>query len=163
MIEHISPSFTRPPPRRRETSAVAARRLDDRIFKGLGTLLVALIGVLVLRAPIVAALPQLPGAFPVEVAGLQFQRVRSETVHIRGSSTLVVEGEIVNTSAGDVTLPAIRVTLRSPAGAPVKSWLVEPAVAGLAAGRSIGFRSALAAPPDEATQVTLTLAAREGT
>jgi hypothetical protein len=44
----------------------------------------------------------------------------------------------------------------------VSSWLVEPAVAGLAAGKSIGFRSALASPPPDAAQVTLDLAARKG-
>jgi predicted Zn finger-like uncharacterized protein len=163
VVEHISPSFMRKPPHRREPPARSAKRLDGRIVKGLGTLLVTLVGVVALRAPIVAALPQLPGALPLAVADLQFQRVRSETVRLHGDSTLFVEGEIVNTSGGDVALPAIRITLRSQEGAPVKSWLVEPAVAGLAAGRSVGFRSALASPPDEATQVTLNLAVREGT
>jgi hypothetical protein len=41
--------------------------------------------------------------------------------------------------------------------------LVEPSVDGLAPGRSIGFRSAVASPPQEATQVTLDLAGRQGT
>jgi hypothetical protein len=40
--------------------------------------------------------------------------------------------------------------------------VVEPAADGLAAGHSIGFRSALASPPKAATQVTLKLAEREG-
>jgi hypothetical protein len=40
--------------------------------------------------------------------------------------------------------------------------VVEPAAAGLAPGRSIGFRSALASPPADASQVTLNLVAREG-
>jgi hypothetical protein len=44
----------------------------------------------------------------------------------------------------------------------VSSWLVEPSVTGLAPGRSIGFRSAMASPPPDAAQVTLDLAARAG-
>lgn len=160
VIEHIGPAFMRAPARQ---SPKRRRRIDARILKGVATILATIVGVVVLRAPIVAALPQLPGALPAEVADLQFQRVRSETVYLHGNSTLFVEGEIVNTSVGEVALPAIRITLRSQSGAPVRSWLVEPSLAGLGAGRTVGFRSALAAPPADATQVTLDLAAREGT
>jgi hypothetical protein len=159
-IEHIGPGFVRAPSLQ---SPKSARRIDARILKGIATILATIVGVVVLRAPIVAALPQLPGGLPAEVADLKFQRVRSETVYLHGNSTLFVEGEIINTSLGDVALPAIRITLRSQAGAPVRSWLVEPSLTGLGAGRSVGFRSALAAPPADATQVTLDLAAREGT
>jgi hypothetical protein len=169
VIEHIGAGFggagfrkenfhRLPPPHHREA---APKRPDRRALKILGTIFGAMIGIVVLRAPIVAAFPELTG-LPAEVADLEFQRVRSETVHLGGLSTLFVEGEVVNRSDGAVTLPAIRITLRSPGGDAVSSWLVEPAVAGLAAGASIGFRSALASPPDDATQVTLNLAAREG-
>jgi predicted Zn finger-like uncharacterized protein len=169
VIEHVGAGFggagfrkenfhRLPPPHRREAAPKGA---DRRALKILGTIFGAMIGIVVLRAPIVAAFPELTG-LPAEVADLEFQRVRSETVHLGGLSTLFVEGEVVNRSDGAVTLPAIRITLRSPGGDAVSSWLVEPAVAGLAAGASIGFRSALASPPDDATQVTLNLAAREG-
>jgi len=164
VIEHIGPGFTRLPPHRREQPAARRRTpRDRRALKIMGTVFGALVAIVLLRSPIVAALPQPPGSLPADVALLEFQSVRSETVHLRGNSTLFVEGEIVNRSGSDVALPAIRITLRSSAGEAVTSWLVEPAVAGLAAGRSIGFRSALASPPGEATQVTLNLAAREGT
>jgi len=117
----------------------------------------------VLRIPFVAALPGLGGGgLPQDAAQLEFQKVHSETVERRGLSTIFVEGEIVNRSDRDVALPAVRISLRSPDGVEVRSWLMEPSVDGLAAGRSIGFRSALASPPAAATQVTLRLAAREG-
>lgn len=93
---------------------------------------------------------------------LEFQDVKSETVQLPGSDALLVEGTIVNRGASAVSLPAIRITLRSASGEAVTSWLVEPAVDGLAPGGSIGFRSALAAPPPDAAKVTLNLAAREG-
>jgi predicted Zn finger-like uncharacterized protein len=164
VIEHIGAGFKTPPPplrrRARRRSPIAANR---GAFKILGAALAVVVTIIVLRIPFVAALPQLAMAgLPDEVAKLEFQRVRSETVELRGVSTLFVEGEIVNRSDRDVALPAVRISLRSADGTEVSSWLVEPATAGLAAGRSIGFRSALASPPPAATQVTLKLAAREG-
>ena len=98
---------------------------DRRALKVFGTIFGALVGIVLLRAPIVAAFPMLNG-LPAEVAQLEFQQVRSETVHLGGLSTLFVEGEIINRSGGDVSLPAIRITLHSPGGDAVTSWLVEP-------------------------------------
>ena len=160
VIEHIGPGFARHVPVRRAPPPVVRPPRDWRILKILGTFAGAFVAVVLLRTPIMAALP---GGLPDEVAMLEFQSVRSETVHLKGTSTLFVEGEIVNHATSDVVLPAIRITLRSPAGDAVSSWLVEPAVADLAPGGSIGFRSALASPPADATEVTLNLVAREGT
>lgn len=165
IVDHVAPAFVR----RAAAAAEAAlpRRwlppVDPRLVKRLSLVFAAFLAVLALRAPLVAALPNLPGALPADTASLQFDAVRSQTVELHGNSTLIVEGTIVNTSASDVALPAIRVTLRASDGAPVQSWLVEPSVDGLAPGRSIGFRSAVASPPREATQVTLDLAGRQGT
>lgn len=163
VIEHVSPGFAKIPPHHRELSAPRRVPGSSRNLKMFATILGAIALVMVFRSPIVAALPELSAikGLPEEVAGLEFQRVRSETVHINGVTTLFVEGEIINRSAADVELPAIRVTLKSPEGEAVTSWLVEPSAPGLAAGRSIGFRSALASPPADATQVTLNLALRE--
>jgi predicted Zn finger-like uncharacterized protein len=160
VIEHVGSGFPRAPsPRRLVPPSVKRPARDWRPLKVVVAVLGAVFAVILLRSPIMAALP---GALPEKVALLEFQSVHSETVPIGGSSTLIVEGTIINRSDSDVDLPAIRVTLRSPAGATVSSWLVEPSVTGLAPGRSIGFRSALAEPPPGATQVTLDLAAREG-
>lgn len=162
IIEHVGAGFARtPPPHAREAVAEVARAPNRRTLKVVGTIFGALVALVVLRAPIVAALLAF-GVPPAEVALLEFERVRSETVHLNGLSTLFVEGEIVNHSGADIALPAIRITLRAPDGGAVRSWLVEPSVSGLAAGRSVGFRSALASPPPDATQVSLNLAAREG-
>jgi predicted Zn finger-like uncharacterized protein len=162
IIEHVGAGFSPPPRAVARGVAAPALLVDARVIRGAVAACAALAGLLVLRAPILAMLAGGPGGLWAKVADLQFEDVRSQTVHIHGSPTLLVEGEIANTSTADVTLPAIRITLRSNEGTAVKSWLVEPAVAGLAAGDSIGFRSALASPPAEATQVTLDLAAREG-
>jgi hypothetical protein len=163
IVEHIAPAF------RRRAAEAAARTaawrplIDPTLVKRLALIFSTFLVLLALRAPLVAALPNLPGGLPADTENLQFAQVRSQTVELHGNSTLFVEGMIVNKSAADVALPAIRVTLRSADGAPMRSWLVEPAVAGLAPGRSIGFRSAVASPPVDATQVTLDLAGRQGT
>lgn len=167
VIEHIAPEARRralpPPPLSKLPPAWRQTGVDRRV-KALGIVFGVLVALVVLRAPIVAALPELSAinGLPAEVDLLEFQKVRSETVHLGGVSTLFIEGEIVNRTAAYVELPAIRITLKSIAGEPVTSWLVEPSASGLAGGGAIGFRSALAAPPADATQVTLNLALREG-
>jgi predicted Zn finger-like uncharacterized protein len=159
VIDHVGKGFAprpkpvAPPPK--------AGRSPRRWPKILAAVAGAVVAGVILRGPIMAALPHARG-LPAEVAMLEFKDVKSETVQLRGSDALLVEGTLVNRGASAVSLPAIRITLRSSAGDAVTSWLVEPAVDGLAPGASVGFRSALAAPPPDAARVTLNLAAREG-
>jgi predicted Zn finger-like uncharacterized protein len=162
VIEHVGSGLhSLPPPHHREPRPAAKVRIGRETLRKTAIILGALVAIVLVWPPIVSALPVL-GGLPSAVDQLEFQRVRSETVELQGNSTLFVEGEVVNRSEGEVALPAIRITLRSPDGDAVHSWLVEPSVAGLAPGDTVGFRSALASPPADATQVTLTLASREG-
>jgi hypothetical protein len=157
VIEHTAPGRGHHPGFRRRDHRPPPRA-DRRWLKGAVIALAVVAAFFALRVPLVDALPgQGPSA---EMGRLAFQRVHSETMVKNGVKTLVVEGELVNTSAADVAVPAIRISLHSPAGAEVDSWLVEPAKLGLAPGASIGFRSAVSAPPADASQVTLKLAAR---
>jgi hypothetical protein len=137
-------------------TAISSMRLDpaDRKAKAVAGIFAAAAGIVFLWSSIVAALPDM-SRLPVDGAVLEFQKVRSETVALDGNRTLFVEGEIVNRSAELVDLPAIEVTLKSEAGEPVRSWRVTLAAMRLAAGRTIGFRSALASPPEDAAHVTL--------
>lgn len=117
----------------------------------------ALAAVGTLWSPIVSALPEV--ARPaIGAEALEFRKVRSETVRQGGVRTLFVEGEIVNVSGGHVGVPAVVVTMLAENGAAIGSWQIELASGSLGAGRSLGFRSALAAPPEAAAQVTLSLA-----
>ena len=159
VIEHIAPGRSHHPGSARRSGRPPPFPSDRRWLKGGAIALAVVAAIFALGVPLVAALPQ--KGLPVAVKQLAFQRVHSATVVRNGVRTLVVEGELVNTSAADVAVPAIRVSLRSQAGAEVYSWLVEPTKAGLAPGGSIGFRSAVSAPPVDASQVTLKLAARE--
>ncbi len=157
VIEHTAPGRVRHPGSGRHRHTPFP--VDRRWLKAGGIALGVLAIFFALRVSLVAALPQKgPDA---DGADLAFQRVHSETMVKNGVKTLLVEGELVNTSAADVAVPAIRVSLRSPAGAEVYSWLVEPTKAGLAPGASVGFRSTVSAPSVDASQVTLKLAARQ--
>lgn len=91
---------------------------------------------------------------------LDFQKLRTERMDISGRPALMVEGEIVNRSTRIVSVPAVRVSLKTPEGQLVRYVVVEPGIATLAPGETAGFRSALASPPAHATQVTLDLAGR---
>jgi hypothetical protein len=121
-----------------------------------GIALVAILAVGLFGAPIVAALPQKAGE-TIAAKGLEFRGVRSETVIVGGAKTLVVEGEIVNTRGESLDLPAVRIALKTIDGKDVTAWQMQPASSRLAAGQAISFRSARAAPPSSATQVTLSL------
>jgi hypothetical protein len=151
-------SGTLPPHRRGGgTPASSGSYRSLKMFAGV---LGAIALLMVLRAPIVSALPDLGGTSP-EMRALEFQEVRSETVVMQGARTLYVEGNVVNHSGDTVGLPAIRITLRSTGGDAVASWVVEPSATAVEAGKTVGFRSALASPPADATQVTLNLTERK--
>lgn len=158
----ISEEPARPRPKARQhrfATATAPQPRPSRLAWIAGG--VAGLGVMAVMSGVLLA-NALPGtAAPAATAMLDFQKVRTETVDLSGVPTLLVEGEIVNRSGGDVTVPAIQVTLKTPEGQSVRTWLVEPAITGLAPGKTAGFRSALASPPAHATQVTLNLADRE--
>ena len=147
------PSFT---PRRGLVPGHRDARLGVRM-KAAIVAVGALAAVGTLWSPIVSALPNLSRP-SIATEALEFRKVRSETVRQGGVSTLFVEGEIVNVSNGHVEVPAVVVTMRSDSGAPLGSWLIALASGTLGAGRSLGFRSALAAPPEAAAEVTLSLA-----
>jgi predicted Zn finger-like uncharacterized protein len=134
-----------------------------RRLKVTGAVLGVLVAAIVLRTTIVAALPDMT-ATAVSTADyehLDVRAVKNQTLRIGTADTLLVEGEIVNRSDRNVLLPAVRVSLKGEDGSEVYAWLVEPDVAGLAPGMSIGFRSALASPPPGASRVTFDLASRE--
>ena len=161
VIDHIPPEID-PDPDYYHSAPPPRRRANSRLVKGIGAVLGVVVALFALRVPIVEALPQLSArSLPADAEKLAFQRVRSETIARSGVRTLVVEGEIVNRSGSDIAVPAIRISLRSPAGAEVYSWLVEPTAAGIGPGGTVGFRSAVASPPEDASQVTLRLAQRE--
>jgi predicted Zn finger-like uncharacterized protein len=146
------PRPVEPPPPSPSTPAFASARRYG--FAAAAAALVMTLIAVVLLAPGVAALPGILAG-----KGVVLEDVASKTVALHGGEAILIEGAIVNRSGRAMDVPAVRVALRS-GGTEVYSWLIEPTVARVAAGRSVGFRSALASPMPGASQIALSLAGR---
>ena len=131
------------------------RRLGPVLFAVAVTIVAAF------AAPTVTALPGVGALLHGEALALT--DVKSTFLANRGEATIVVEGELRNKSDSAAAVPAIHVSLRNTAGEEVSSWSVEPSVAELDAGASIGFRSALAPPVAGGDHVALSLVERSDT
>jgi hypothetical protein len=157
IVEEIPAAIARPamepPPKLRPMLPASAR--PALRYGVIGAAVV--IGILLLKAPLVAALPQLNAASAAAV-GLEFKNIQSRIIGTGASRTVVVEGAVLNTLGRAVDVPALRITLKTSDGTDVSSWVIQPATSHLAAGQSIGFKSARVSLLDAATQVTLSLA-----
>jgi len=122
------------------------------------TVLILILLAVALLTPAVSALPRLAG-FGSGQGSVALEGVSSKTVTLRGTEAILVEGQIVNRSSEELDVPAIRIALKD-GGAEVYSWLMEPTVERVAAGETVGFRSAMASPRPGATQIALSLADR---
>lgn len=120
-----------------------------------------LIAAISATAPIVAALPGFSGIF-TRTGGVAIEGLHSKAIRSRGGDAILVEGELVNSAAKTAAVPAIRISLRTEGADEVYSWVVEPAVASLAAGDAVGFRSVLANPVPGAVHVAASLIDRAG-
>ncbi len=142
--------------------AAATRSWTSRNgFAAGATVLVAMLVAVVLLTPAVSALPRLTGLFLAD-NGVVLEGVSSKTVKLRGTDAILVEGEIVNRSNREMEVPAVRIALKEE-GSEVYTWMMEPTVLRLAAGQTVGFRSAMASPRPGAGQIALSLAERRQT
>ncbi|WP_131311227.1 zinc-ribbon domain-containing protein [Siculibacillus lacustris] len=115
-------------------------------------------GLVTFRGAIVAARPDLAGLYAtlgleVNLRGLAFDRISTLREIENGQTVLVVEGSVTNTTRDTRDVPALRFALRGGDSQELYAWSVEPKATALAAGDSIRFRTRLAAPPDQATDV----------
>jgi len=115
-------------------------------------------GLIAWRATVVRHLPQLASLYqmlhmPVNLRGLRFADIRLSRDTHDGVPVLVVEGQIVSSSAVPVEVPRLRFALRNAAGGEVYTWTVPPAQPTLAPGAALPFRSRLAAPPEDVRDV----------
>ena len=142
----------------RDGTAPRGRAFGRYGFAAGATMLVLTLIAVVLLTPAVSALPWLGGVLGAE-DGIALRAVQSRTLTLRGSAAILVEGELFNSSDREIEVPAVRISLRSDE-AELYSWTVEPSRKRVAAGATIGFRSALADPPSGADQIALSLAPR---
>ncbi len=121
---------------------------------------ISLAVLLALAVPIAGAIPGIAGLFSAG-DGIVLDQVASSSLKLGGSDAILVEGRLTNASRAELPVPAIRISLRKDDGGEAYSWLVEPSALHLAAGASIGFRSALNNPVPGASRIAASLAPRE--
>jgi predicted Zn finger-like uncharacterized protein len=110
------------------------------------------------RHEVVRYLPQTASLFaavglPVNLRGLSFVDVKVGREEAEGVSVLVVEGNIVSSSNKPVEVPRIRFAVRNSTGQEIYAWTALPARSILAPQETLPFKSRLASPPADATDV----------
>jgi predicted Zn finger-like uncharacterized protein len=162
-----APSLVPPAaPEAEDIESVAARRARHQAERrrlrwpipAVSTAVLALIaldlGLIAWRAEVVRWLPQTASLYaalrlPVNLRGLVFANVTTETETHEGVQVLVVEGTIASASARVVEVPRLRFAVRDASGNEIYTWTALPAKSVLAPGATLAFRSRLASPPRE--------------
>lgn len=114
--------------------------------------------VYVFRQAIVATAPDLAGLYsalgaPVNLRGLVFGRIETLREIDNGQPVLVVEGSIANATKQMREVPSLRFALRGADTQELYAWSIDPKSTTIESGDTIRFRTRLAAPPDQATEV----------
>ena len=146
------------------TAEVPAR--SGRLIGWLALALVALavVGALVGRNEVVAAFPEAAPVYrklnlPVTVRfGLEFRGVTPAWLSEGGVSVLVVEGEIVNVTAEDRTVPRVRVALLDGTRRELDHGLFAAERPALDGGEATRFTARLVNPPEQASNYSVTFA-----
>lgn len=152
-------------PRRPRLSTDRARSGRPGLRRVAAAALAALVATTMVaqRERVVAAAPATARLFavmglPVNLAGLEFRNVKSMIAEEGGQRVLAVAGEVTNVTRRAVTPPPLAVSLRGEDGRSIYVWTAEPPAAKLAPGESAAFRTRLAAPPERAREVLVSLA-----
>jgi predicted Zn finger-like uncharacterized protein len=149
--------------RRRTKRGSARRRLPGRSYRmpaailalaGIAAALIVWRGTVVRHAPQMASLYAAIG-MPVNLRGLVFSDVRVSRDTHDGVPVLVVEGAIASVASKPVGVPRLRFALRNGTGAEVYAWTAMPGREMLEPGETLPFKSRLASPPGDGSDVTV--------
>lgn len=115
----------------------------------------ALIG---FRSQIVQLWPRAATAYiamglPVNLRGLALENFHTVAVNDGSRTILGIEGDITNLRAETTKIPVIRLAIRDAQGRTLYSWNVKAQQPKLTANQTLVFRTRLAAPPAEGTEV----------
>jgi len=110
------------------------------------------------RDEVVRYLPQTASLFaaiglPVNLRHLAFENVKISKDIQDGVSVLVVEGTIASTASKPIAVPRLRFAARNAAGQEIYTWTALPSRSILGPGEKLQFRSRLASPPADASNV----------
>ncbi len=160
-----------PPPRRDIESVAAGRSAPARSRRGsrlqlravpiiIAVEIVLILAILIWRTDVVRMMPQTASFFrmiglAVNLRGLALSNVHLAKDEQNGVRVLTVEGEIQNTTRSTAAVPRLRFALRNAARAELVSWTAPPEQASLGPGQTLEFRSRLAAPPSDVSDITV--------
>lgn len=118
------------------------------------------------REDVVRSVPASAGLFelaglPVNLRGLEFDRVAQRRDFEDGVPVLIVEGEIVNIRDRPTAVPALRFSLRGKAGDEIYAWTLEPRQRVVEQNQAMSFRTRLASPPRGAEDVRIRFIERD--
>jgi predicted Zn finger-like uncharacterized protein len=123
-------------------------------------MVLALICLVAARQQVVRVLPQTASLYaaiglPVNLRGLTFENIQTSREIEDGVPFLVVEGEIVGTTARHTEVPRLRFAVTDGNGREIYAWTAQPSRNLLPPGETLPFRSRLASPPPDASGVTV--------
>jgi predicted Zn finger-like uncharacterized protein len=165
-IIDASPVVPPAPAAREDIESVAARRAGRQPRRrqwhwpvpALSTAVLALIaldlGLIAWRGEVVRWLPQTASLYealhlPVNLRGLVFANVTTQSEVNDGVQVLVIEGTIVSAASRVVAVPRLRFAVRNASANEIYAWTALPEKSVLAPGEALAFRSRLASPPRE--------------
>lgn len=116
------------------------------------------------RHAAVSRVPQLAGVFraiglPVNLQGLEFERVATELVEDAQGRFLIVQGDIRNVGKGTLAVPPIEIVIQDSTVKSLYTWTAEASRPTIIQGDAIPFRTRLASPPQSGSNVILRFAA----
>jgi predicted Zn finger-like uncharacterized protein len=128
--------------------------------------LLTLAAIVVWRAEVVRAAPATAVLFravglPVNLRNLAFSGVHISSEVEDGVTLLVIEGTIENPTRSAVAVPRLRFALRNAAAAELLAWTMLPEQRLLGAGEALQFRSRLASPPADGSDVLVRFIRRQ--
>ena len=112
------------------------------------------------RQQVVRLLPQTASLYaaiglPVNLRGLAFENIKTLRDVQDGVPMLVVEGEIVGTTARHTEVPRLRFAVVDRSGKEIYAWTARPSRTLLPPGETLPFRTRLASPPAEANGISV--------
>ncbi len=124
---------------------------------------VLVVGVIVLREPIVRILPSAAGLYAmagmeINLRGMEFQNVSFERQYENGVPVLAISGQIVNITDQAKPVPKVRFSLRDSSSQELYHWSMKVRKKPLDPRKSASFVARLASPPTNAHDVEIRFA-----
>lgn len=153
----------------RRSTAQRRRRLKlpkPGLYSLIAVLAAILAGLIGLRTAVVRLTPQTAPLYaaiglPVNVRGLIFTDLTTETQIHDNVHVLMIQGKIASISAHVVEVPRLRFTIRDGVGNEIYTWTALPSRSILEPGQTLEFQSRLSSPPTETGDVLVRFISRD--